>query len=27
LTVGIVVLGVFLSPWYDLATKAAMSIF
>jgi NADH-quinone oxidoreductase subunit N len=27
LTIGIVVMGVFLSPWYDLATKAAQSIF
>ncbi len=27
LTVGIVVMGVILSPWYDLATKAAQSIF
>lgn len=27
LTAGIVMLGVFLSPWYDLATKAALSIF
>jgi NADH-quinone oxidoreductase subunit N len=27
LTAGILVLGIFLSPWYDLATKAAMSIF
>jgi NADH-quinone oxidoreductase subunit N len=27
LTLGIIVLGVFLSPWYELATKAALSIF
>jgi NADH-quinone oxidoreductase subunit N len=27
LTIGIIVIGVFLSPWYDLATRAALSIF
>jgi NADH-quinone oxidoreductase subunit N len=27
LSLGIVVMGVFLSPWYNLATKAALSIF